>query len=397
MVLHLKAKSDVLSPREDQFLQGIERVELKTPLDRTSSSSGTYTTSKQQARTRKQTPQNHYLGDLFDRSFPVDTWWPVLRYHQGTLQKVIETFKPDVLWSTADPWSSHLTAMALTQKNKIPWVADFRDPWTLCPIRSRQRMPWAKAIDKNMESKVLTQADQVVFTAANTTRIYRDHYAGLATPMSTIYNSFDDEFFLPLKHPKNDDVTTGKFNILFYGRFRALSSAGPVIKLLETIKELNPEVFESITVQSCGELPKEDAIKAESSGVIAAFETVSSEPYENTFNRLDQADVLLLSTEPSRNEIIPAKLWDYLIAGKPIISLSQNPEVDDILRQTKTGAQFAMHDMDKAANLAIESFKARKRGIPLPYSIEADKEKIQAYSSVNATARLAGLFDQLKG
>ncbi|MEX2395903.1 MAG: hypothetical protein WD491_02710, partial [Balneolales bacterium] len=155
--------------------------------------------------------------------------------------------------------------------------------------------------------------------------------------------------------------------------------------------------LEHISIQSCGELPDEDAKKAHGTGVLSAFESVNPEPYENTLIRLNQADMLLLSTEQNRNEIIPAKLWDYLSAGKPIVSFSQNPEVAEILKQTKTGAQFAIKDMDKASDFLIDCFIAKKEGRPLPYSKERDRVKIQAYSSVNTTAQLATLFDQLKG
>lgn len=396
MVVHLKTPDNALSPREELFLNTIKRVELKTPFDHTSSSSGSYA---KRYNTKSLKPLSNWgskIGDLFDNSFPIDTWWPVLKFHQNNLQVLVEKFKPDVLWSTADPWCSHSTAMALAKKSKIPWVADFRDPWTLCPIRSGPRMPWARAIDKNVERKVLTYADQAVFTAENTANNYRKHYSDVSTPMTTIYNSFDDEFFLP-PELEEEQTSAGKFKILFYGRFRSLSPAESAIRLLEAVKLANPEVLEHISIQSCGELPDEDAKKAHGTGVLSAFESVNPEPYENTLIRLNQADMLLLSTEQNRNEIIPAKLWDYLSAGKPIVSFSQNPEVAEILKQTKTGAQFAIKDMDKASDFLIDCFIAKKEGRPLPYSKERDRVKIQAYSSVNTTAQLATLFDQLKG
>ena len=43
--------------------------------------------------------------------------------------------KPDVIFSSAPPWTTHLVAGALASALGRPWVADFRDPWV--------RSPWA--------------------------------------------------------------------------------------------------------------------------------------------------------------------------------------------------------------------------------------------------------------
>ncbi|MEX0684453.1 MAG: glycosyltransferase [Balneolales bacterium] len=392
IVIHLSVNNSSLSIREQSFLQGIKRVELPLPFDRSTKSSGSYTSSD-----KPKNPNSvvSYLGDLFDHSFPIDTWWPVFRLHQNKLKKLAYELQPDMIWSTSDPWSINVVAMNLAQKNNIPWVADFRDPWTLCPVRSPARMPWARAFDKKMERKIISQASHIIFTAKSTAAKYREHYTEVNTPISTIYNSFDEEYFLPVNKENISNNKQKKFTLMFYGRFRTLSPATPVIALLKRLKNTNPVVFSVISVQSYGDLNTEDMKAAKSAGVYEVFETIGPEPYENTLNNLEKADLLLLSTELKRDDIIPAKLWDYLIVNKPILSLSKNPEIAEILDETGTGKQFAPHELDKAANMLIECFKSREAGKTMDLSGEHRKSKIQAYSSVNTTAQLAKIFDQL--
>ena len=45
-------------------------------------------------------------------------------------QEVVKNEKPNVIYSTSPPITSHLIAMLLKKKTGLPWVADFRDPWT---------------------------------------------------------------------------------------------------------------------------------------------------------------------------------------------------------------------------------------------------------------------------
>jgi hypothetical protein len=60
---------------------------------------------------------------------------------------------------------------------------------------------------------------------------------------------------------------------------------------------------------------------------------------ENMIPVLKSADILLLSTNMEREEIIPAKLWDYLSVEKPIFSIAPNPEVGEIIMKSKAGLQ----------------------------------------------------------
>ena len=71
-------------------------------------------------------------------------------------------------------------------------------------------------------------------------------------------------------------------------------------------------------------------------------------------HELNNADLLLLSTHPERNDIVPAKLWDYLLAQKNILSLVQNPEVSNILEKSNAGKQFDITELDEAAEYILD-------------------------------------------
>ena len=59
--------------------------------------------------------------------------------------RMADRFRPDVVFSSSSPTSAHVIARVVSKARGIPWVADFRDPWTQVedperssPARGRQ-------------------------------------------------------------------------------------------------------------------------------------------------------------------------------------------------------------------------------------------------------------------
>jgi len=74
-----------------------------------------------------------------------DRWisWKLDAVRQG--RKLIEEFKPDIIWSTYLIATAHVIAAALHKHSSTPWVADFRDPMAQVdypPTPSRTKTTW---------------------------------------------------------------------------------------------------------------------------------------------------------------------------------------------------------------------------------------------------------------
>ena len=70
--------------------------------------------------------------------------------------------RPDVLYSSAPPWTGHLVARALSGLLGRAWVADFRDPWSRAPWRE-DRPPFVLRALARLERQVVARADAVLF------------------------------------------------------------------------------------------------------------------------------------------------------------------------------------------------------------------------------------------
>jgi len=339
------------------------------------------------------------LADAVDRRMPVDSWLPWLFAHRAGVVRHARSREVDLVFCTGDPWSSHLFGRSIARALSVPYVADFRDPWTLCTVRGHDRPSWVRSLDARAEAMVVRDAAALVFTSSRASALYRANYRGAGEKIVTIRNGYDESAF---GDPVDATRASGRIasssratlDLLFFGTFRPLAPALPVIRWLEGLRRLAPELLDGVRVQSMGSLDAEDRAAAERAGVLACFESVPPVPYELSLTRQRQADLLLVASDERRDDMIPAKLFDALPAGRPVVSLATNPEVAGILRHTGTGETVDGRDPAWIARLAA-MVRAKRANEPLPVAYAPDVRALRAYEATRLTEDLAHVFDSV--
>jgi hypothetical protein len=393
-IITIEESTGLLTHKEKSLLSDIAVYKLKSPFDFTQKS-GSQLDKNQSPPKSKSTKKllDPILGWV-DKNFPIDTWLPLFYLRKKKVERLIDDINPDVIWSTGDPWSSHWLAGKISEKKGLPWIADFRDPWTLGDVNLKKRAAWSNAYDKKAEREVIKNASVLTFTSQSTEELYRNHYSDINPQTATIYNCFDLELYDKPTRDKSlfDDQY---LNLLFFGKFRLLSPARPLIDILWHLKKEFDEGKIPIHIHSFGELTEQDSAHARLKGVAEYFKAHSPIPGEQALGVLPQADLLWLSTDVKRNNIIPAKLWDYLAARRPILSIAPNAEIAQILQQTGAGIQINYNETQKVAELLTQCVLAKQQGKPLPVPASFNGEKINEYEATQITQKLANILDQL--
>lgn len=418
-VLTIAAPGQELTEKEARLLKDVEVVRLHPPFDRSTSAESQLGLSDAQerlggdlgARTpggQEKPPASGASGrppllkrllDGFDRQFPVDTWLLLFLLKYRRIAQTVRRVDPHAMWSTGDPWSSLVVARHLKQRFGVPWVADFRDPWTLSGMRMQGKSHLTRAANRFFEHRIIRDADVVLFQAEQTEKKYRRHYAALAPRTQTIYNSYDPDVF-------DDPVADGRaapsaspnahLDVGFFGRFREMSPATLMADVLAALRRQHGEATaRGVRVHSFGPLNAADVHYAEERGVRDHFHRQDAVPLEQALSALRRFDVLLVSTDPRRDEIIPAKLLEYLAAGRPILSLSKNPEVDRILQRTGTGVQLPPKAPADVADLLARCLTAKRAGHPLPLRFDPNPAAVRRFAARPTTKELAALFDSI--
>lgn len=391
VVLTIATPGQRLTDKESTLLEDIEILELSSPIDRTSRSESHLGSAS------SKTVWGDGILKKLEHQFPTDTWMLLFLARYREMVKIVERVQPDVIWCTGDPWSGVVIAGRLAERFAIPWAADFRDPWTLFEIRRKRQWRLTAMIEGHFERKVLLSADAVVFQTRSVERAYREHFRDLQFDSRTITNSFDESLLGALgpQRALAGNAAAGPLKIGFFGRFRETSPASIVIDALREVRQRSDDLAKDILVYSFGPLNRADATYALSAGVLDRFRKHEAVTAEEALRVLRTFDLLLVSTDTSRSRIIPAKLFDYLPSGRPILSLSRNPEVAEILDRTGTGVQIDPLDTAAVADFLLEGIRARRAGGKLPVRFEPQADEIGRFEARRTTAKLAELFNDL--
>ncbi|MDB5849160.1 MAG: glycosyltransferase [Rhodoferax sp.] len=253
-----------------------------------------------------------------------DRWisWRFDAIRQG--MQLIREHQPDVIWSTYPIATAHVIAQALHRKTGIPWVADFRDPmaqdgYPADPVtwRSYQRI----------EEEALTQASCSVFTTPGAARIYQERYPAAAAKVRVLENGYDEESFSTghAKEPAPSVQAPGRPLVLLHSGIVYPSERDPT-QLFEALSRLKAKA----TLKNGDILIRfrasvhDDLLTALANqyGVSEFIETAPSVPYRQALAEMLAVDALLVMQASNCNAQIPAKIYEYLRAGRPIIGLT---------------------------------------------------------------------------
>tara|TARA_R100001143_G_scaffold63545_1_gene71657 strand:+ start:71224 stop:72522 length:1299 start_codon:yes stop_codon:yes gene_type:complete len=391
VILTIGHQPDHLTPKERKMLGSIEILSIKSPLDRTSK-----TNKKGKNKEKTEYSLVEIISSWVDRHCPIDTWIFLFVLRWGWIKRVVNLTKPDLIMASGDPWSGLWLGEKLSKKFNVPFVADFRDPWTLGTLRLRERSKFSAGIDKIVERRVIKKADRLIFTSNQTNKLYTETYQMPSIKSTTIYNSFEPGL---MKNSSDSSILSNwddsKLNILFLGRFRRLSSTSLIVEILNHIQFSDPGTIHQIRVHSFGMPDKVETERIDEAGFNLSF--IFHDPFdpEEALSIMNCADLLLLSTSRERFNIIPSKLWDYLFSEVPILSIVPNPEVGEIINETNAGVHFSPNKVVEISEFIIQAVRAKRSGLDLPVPNKKNMSTIREFTSKAATVKLATIFDEL--
>jgi peptidoglycan/xylan/chitin deacetylase (PgdA/CDA1 family)/glycosyltransferase involved in cell wall biosynthesis len=233
--------------------------------------------------------------------------------------RIIREQKPDVIWSTYPIATAHLIAYSLAKRTGLPWIADFRDPMINggYPSNRLQRKTW-----QWLESRVFQQATRCVFTTERAAQLYRSRYPAQAHKCLVIENGYDEEAFEG-NAPQRTGVPEGGILMLhsgiiypqerdpsaFFAAVRAWLDAGGADASKLIIRFRAPYHGDEV------------AQLAALHGLTANVEIAPPVPYQVAIAEMLGADLLLVFQGSSFNAQVPAKIYEYLRTGNPVLGL----------------------------------------------------------------------------
>lgn len=272
------------------------------------------------------------------------------------LKEYISKNKIDVIITTGPPHSVHLIGLQLKKELNVKWIADFRDPWT--EIDYFHQLPLTKkAINKHhfLEQEVLKNADSVI-VVGNT---MKENYKQFSSVIETITNGFDAEI-TNLK----EGLDT-KFTLTHIGLMNADRNPKILWSVLgELIKE-NKEFAVDFELKLIGKIDAsvKDAIQKNNLNNNVKIINYVSHNEVIDFQKKSQVLLLIVNNVPSAKGIITGKIFEYLMAKRPILAIAPvDGDLAEILNNSKAGNVVSFEDAIALKKHILELYTQFKDG-----------------------------------
>lgn len=322
--------------------------------------------------------------------------WLPFAVHKGL--EILRKEKVDILFSTSLPNTCHLVALMLKRKLGLPWVADFRDPWTQNPYVTYPK-PVSK-IEEPMEQAVIRNADKVTTTNPFFTKGFITKYSNEPKEkFVTVTHGFDPNDFQKL-----ETTVEHKFVMTYTGSFYGPRKPDVFLKAVNELLSEDSSLKDQLKIRFVGSVGRSIKNVVHRYGLEDTVEVCGYVSHKRALEYLLNSSVLLLITGIYHKSTVkdysgrvfdefPGKLVEYLAIGRPVLALAASEgTVARMIKSTRTG--IVVHPSDKERiKKAIRDFCSLYKRDNL--KMEADFEEIKKYNIRMSVKKLSQVFNEV--
>ena len=307
------------------------------------------------------------------------------------LKEYLKEHPVDLIVSTGPPQSMHMIGRKLAKATGLPWIADFRDPWT--KIFYFKHLSMTRATEKwhhKMEKKVLDDATAVV---AVSPLVQEDFQAMTQTPVELITNGFDECDFASEKYTEANGGADCDFVITHTGLFAADGNPTVLWEALAHKCKQSDNFRKLLKIKLIGKTDEQILKSIDEAGLGENLMNMGYQPHAVAVEEQRKASLLILPLrkEPEYKAVLPGKLFEYLASWRPVLGIGQTDgAMSMILNNTKTGLVLNWDDrksIEKFIDICWEKHLTR--------NLTVDDADISQFTRRNLTRRMAQLFEEI--
>jgi putative inorganic carbon (hco3(-)) transporter len=308
-------------------------------------------------------------------------WLPAAVWHG---LRAARTHRPDVLYSTSSPTTSHLAALIVHRLTGLPWVADFRDAWALnpaaTPASAENGLARATAA---LESTLIAEASYV--TVVDESVELLDLAPG--DPRRVVIPNGVDADDLTLDQAAESGPEPGRFRLSHVGSLYGARDAAPVfaaVRELISSGKLDSSTFEfRIVGHASLDGPELDSLPVTFTGYVN---------HRRSFAEMMSSSALLLYQTPGERGT-SGKIYEYLASGRPVLCVAEPDNLAyRLVQEFGAGECVDARDATAVAGALERMFGAWRRGERLAVDPRVREEALRRFSRQRLAADLAGVL-----
>lgn len=304
------------------------------------------------------------------------------------LVKYLKQHPVDAIVSTGPPHSMHMIAHGVKKRTGLPWLADFRDPWTNIDFyHDLMLSSWADRKHHKQEMSVLKKADEVVVISNS---MKTDFLKLLKRDYSVITNGYDQDDIAGV-----DVRIDERFSVAHIGTM--VKTRNPLL-LWEVLSEevlKDTDFANELEIKLVGSVDYSVTESIEAAGLGNYVNKISYVPHNEVVKIQQQSQVLLLliNDTPNAKVILPGKFFEYMAARRPILCIGpRDGDAAEVILETNAGYVSEKDDKEsirKAINELYSRFRTGKNIV--------DSKGIARFSRESLTGRMAECLSVISG
>ncbi|MEM7370829.1 MAG: glycosyl transferase family 1 [Bacteroidota bacterium] len=292
----------------------------------------------------------------------------------------------DAILSSGPPHTVHMIAKGLKQNTGLPWIADFRDPWTNIDFYDQLKLTkWADRRHHKMEASVIQEADSLVTVSWVWEKEFQELGAGTT---KVITNGFDEEDFSDTAPPLSEKFICSHIGYLNRDR----NSADLWEAFGELCREI-PTFRDHLALRFVGKTDHITFQQLEAQGLTDLVEKIAYVPHNEVlrYTRSSQLLLLLVNNVPNVMGHIPGKTYEYIGSRRPILAIGpEDADFARVLSETKSGVICGFGEKEKMKRALLKMYQRYKKG-----KLNNEEADISRYTRRNATAQMAELLTDI--
>lgn len=237
------------------------------------------------------------------------------------------------IFSTFPPVGSHLAGWQLARSNRLAWIADCRDP-LVDEFMDQHRIPSQVQLYRWLEHVVARRAGAVIANTDASLGQWQEKFPSLSKKFHLIWNGFDpEERIKPLPVLSPNRKTLSHVGDLYHGR-----TSTPIVESIARLIAAHRLPPGCVRVRLIGAahtecLPGPQFIhSAKAEGWL---DLVTERVPRQEAQHIAQTSAGLLLLQPQSTGQVPAKIFEYLQIGRPILAFIQpSSPIERILEQS---------------------------------------------------------------
>lgn len=306
-------------------------------------------------------------------------------------KRLIDNWRPDAVMATGPPWTALLVGQRLARYASLPFIADFRDPWTAGEWKPDfVQTTWSRRWERYLEAKVIRSAATVTTVTEMLNSRFVTVYPEAKRKIRALYNGFEppDGQLVDSPVEQSEPVLLRHLGTLYVGR-----DFGPLLEAIAELIRNGKATARDFRLENYGhiELPDSRHPKrmATSLGLSDCVSCHPPRPRGEITRLAGESDALIAISGSDFPYAIPYKTLEYLPLRRYILVIGPIGEAGRIVTESGSGVAFDPKDVRGIGESLLKFLAAKRSGKRIP---GGTPDLITEYSSTTRASELSQIL-----